>query len=85
MYYCDADFVSKAGRVPELDEIATKFLSAAADARDALLKEASVLAQAAGSTAQHYIKVMQKLASGSEEYLEKETNRCVCLISALVQ
>ena len=65
----------QAGRIPQLDELASKFISSAAGARTAILDEAKKLAKSADSTAQHYLRVMQKIASGSEEYLAKETAR----------
>ena len=41
----------------------------------ALLKEAGDLAVALGACAKHYLRVMEKVANGSEDYLEKETTR----------
>ena len=49
--------------------------------RQTLLKEASDLASALGAGAKHYLRVMEKVANGSEEYLEKESTRCVVIVS----
>ena len=67
----------KAGRLAELDALAEKFFESAADARQALLKEAKDLAATLGAGAKHYLRVMEKVASGSEEYIEKESKRYV--------
>lgn len=69
----------EAGRLPDFDTLASKFYGAAADARSAVYDEAVALAATAGSTAQQYLKVMQKVVNGSEEYIVKESNRCVWL------
>lgn len=67
----------KAGRIPEFDALASKFFTAAVDAKTSILDEATALATSAGATAQHYLKVMNKIANGSEEYLQKESARFV--------
>lgn len=67
----------QAGRIPQFDELASKFFSAASSARAALLDEATALAKSADSTAQHYLRVMQKIANGSEAYIAKESTRYV--------
>jgi protein disulfide-isomerase A6 len=69
--------VVKAGRHPELDELASQFLVATAKARDAIVKEAKILTAKAGPLTKHYLRVMEKLANDSEDYLEKEATRCV--------
>lgn len=66
-----------AGRLPEFDTLASQFVAAAGEARDAIYKDASALAASVGPTASHYVRVMEKVVNGSEEYLEKETKRCV--------
>ena len=71
---CVFTFV-QAGRIPELDKLASKFFSAAASARAALLDEAATLAKVAGATSQHYLRIMQKVVDSSEEYLTKESAR----------
>ncbi|KAH9923470.1 protein disulfide isomerase [Epithele typhae] len=70
----------KAGRVAELDALARKFFAEAADARQAIFKEAGELAAAIGSGAKQYLRVMEKVVNGSEEYLEKETNRLASIL-----
>nr|VWO94164.1 Thioredoxin 1 (Trx-1) [Ganoderma boninense] len=65
----------QAGRLAPLDALAAKFVAESADARQSLLKEAGDLAATLGAGAKHYLRVMEKVANGSENYLEKETTR----------
>ncbi|KAJ7126983.1 protein disulfide isomerase [Mycena epipterygia] len=65
----------QAGRLPELDALASKFFVAVGDARATLLKDAAALAVSAGVVSKHYLRVMEKLVNGTEGYLEKETKR----------
>ena len=65
----------KAGRLEQLDALAAKFFEETAAARQTLLKEASDLASALGAGAKHYLRVMEKVVNGSEEYLQKESTR----------
>ena len=65
----------KAGRLEQLDALAAKFYEESAAARQALLKEASELASTLGAGAKHYLRVMEKVVNGSEDYLEKESTR----------
>jgi protein disulfide-isomerase A6 len=65
----------KAGRVDQLDDLASQFFLAAADARKKIYEEAVTVAESAGSYGQHYLKVMQKVVNSSDEYLTKETTR----------
>ena len=62
-----------AGRLPSLDELAQKFITATGDVRATLLREAKTL----GEDAQGYIRVMEKIAKNSNEYIGKEMKRCV--------
>ncbi|KLO17216.1 protein disulfide isomerase [Schizopora paradoxa] len=71
----------QAGRVPEFDELAAKFYSASADARQSILDEAITLSKTAGAAAQQYIKVMKKVVSDTEAYLTKETTRLSSILS----
>jgi len=70
----------QAGKHLDLDELASKFLVATNDLRDSIYKEASVIADAAGSTSKHYIRVMEKIINGSEEYLDKEVKRLATIL-----
>ncbi|KAI0754039.1 protein disulfide isomerase [Daedaleopsis nitida] len=70
----------KAGRLAELDELATKFFEETAAARQTLFKEASNLAATLGAGAKHYLRVMEKVVNGSEDYLEKESNRLASIL-----
>lgn len=65
----------QAGRVAELDDLASKFISEAVDARNALFEQATALGSGAGSTGQYYLRVMEKVLKGSEEYITKEAAR----------
>ena len=48
---------------------------AEAAARQAIFEEASTLAKELGAGAKHYLRVMEKVVNGSEEYLQKESTR----------
>ena len=63
------------GRHPEFDSMASRFLSATGSARDKLYSDAELLAGAFGSKYKYYLRVMQKVINGTEEYIEKESNR----------
>lgn len=65
----------QAGRLPDFDTLAEKFFDAQGHARVAIFAEAEALAKTVGPAAKHYIKVMEKVVNGSEEYLAKETKR----------
>ncbi|KDQ59241.1 hypothetical protein JAAARDRAFT_33964 [Jaapia argillacea MUCL 33604] len=69
-----------AGRLSELDTLASKFFVATGEARDAVYKEAKQLASDAGETSKHYIRYMEKVVGGTEAYLEKEANRLASLL-----
>ena len=60
-----------AGRIPSLDELAQKFIDATADVRTTILGEAANL----GKEAKGYIRVMEKIAEKSSEYITKELKR----------
>jgi protein disulfide-isomerase A6 len=66
---------NEAGRIPELNDIVTKFLSANDEARKAVVKDVSELVSQAGETGRHYVRVMEKVLASGEEYLEKEVVR----------
>lgn len=68
---------SQAGRHLEFDSLASKFFLATGAARDAIYKEATVLAAKVGPAASHYVRVMEKVASGKEDYIVKESKRYV--------
>jgi protein disulfide-isomerase A6 len=69
-----------AGRVPELDTLASKFFSASGTARDTVYQEALALADTFGVAGKHYFRVMEKVVNGSEAYLEKETKRLASIL-----
>ncbi|KAJ7603743.1 protein disulfide isomerase [Mycena polygramma] len=71
----------KAGRLAEFDALASKFFSAASDARASLLKDAAALADSAGVVSKHYLRVMEKLVNGTEGYLEKEAKRLESILA----
>ncbi|KAI1787964.1 protein disulfide isomerase [Ganoderma leucocontextum] len=70
----------KAGRLEQLDALAAKFFDESAAARQTLLKEAGDLAATLGVGAKHYLRVMEKVVNGSEDYLEKETIRLASIL-----
>ena len=47
------------------------------EARDAVFKEASLLSGSVGPSAKHYLRVMEKVVNGTEDYITKESKRCV--------
>jgi protein disulfide-isomerase A6 len=55
--------------------LAGKFLVATSEVRDSIVKEASLLADKVGNTSKHYLRVMEKVVSSTEAYLEKEAKR----------
>ena len=66
------------GRIAQatsLDALAAKFLSSAAYLRSSVYDEAKALAETLGAAAKPYLKVMEKVANSSEEYLAKERKR----------
>ncbi|KAI0760753.1 protein disulfide isomerase [Fomes fomentarius] len=71
----------KAGRLAQLDALAEKFYNESAAARQTILKEASDLAATLGAGAKHYLRVMEKVVTGSEEYLEKESKRLSSILA----
>jgi len=60
-----------AGRIPSLDELAQQFIDATSDARTSILAEAAKL----GDDAKQYIRVMEKIAEKSTDYITKELKR----------
>jgi hypothetical protein len=68
-----------AGRHPEFDSMASRFVVATADVRDTLYKDAQLFARATGEKYKYYLKVMEKVLNGSEGYIEKEAARYVFL------
>ncbi|OJA12426.1 hypothetical protein AZE42_03387 [Rhizopogon vesiculosus] len=71
----------EAGRIPELDTLAQKFLAAAGDARDYIYKEALTVSGSLGETANQYIRIMEKIVNNSESYIEKESKRLASILS----
>ncbi|OAX39551.1 protein disulfide isomerase [Rhizopogon vinicolor AM-OR11-026] len=71
----------EAGRIPELDTLAQKFLAAAGDARDYIYKEALTVSGSLGETANQYIRIMEKIVNNSESYIEKESRRLASILS----
>ena len=65
----------EAGRHPEFDSLASKFFMATGAARDSVYEEASSLAVKVGPTASRYLRVMEKVVNGTEDYIAKESKR----------
>ena len=74
-----------AGRHPEFDSMASRFVSATSAVRDTLYKDAELLAQAFGPQYKYYLRVMEKLANGTGDYIEKESKRYVRCIACVVR
>lgn len=55
--------------------MASRFVVGTADARDTLYKDAQLFARATGEKYKYYLKVMEKVLNGTEEYVEKEASR----------
>jgi protein disulfide-isomerase A6 len=71
----------QAGRVAQLDSLASRFFSATADARSAVYEEALALAKTLGLSASPYIKVMEKVVNSSDAYFAKETKRLTSILT----
>lgn len=67
----------QAGRVASLDSLASQFFTALPSSRAELYDEAVVLGKDLGVGAAYYLKVMEKLVNGTENYVEKEAKRYV--------
>ncbi|KZV64435.1 protein disulfide isomerase [Peniophora sp. CONT] len=70
-----------AGRLPDFDEIASKFYSAEESTRQTILAEAATLADTIGPAAKHYLRVMEKVVNGTGDYLEKESKRLSSILA----
>ncbi|KIK82603.1 hypothetical protein PAXRUDRAFT_832171 [Paxillus rubicundulus Ve08.2h10] len=71
----------EAGRLPQLDSVAQKFLAATADAREAIYHEARILSESLGAASNHYLRVMEKIIGNSEAYIGKESKRLASILS----
>ncbi|KAJ7593108.1 protein disulfide isomerase [Mycena floridula] len=65
----------EAGRLTEFDTLANKFFVATGDARDSIYKEALALAASGKATSKHYLRAMEKMVNGTEDYIVKEAKR----------
>jgi len=74
----------QAGRHPKFDALASKFFTATGAARDAIYKEASILAAQVGPAAKHYIRVMEKVVKGKEDYFANESKRLTSILQKRV-
>jgi len=70
-----------AGRVGTLDTFASEILSALPSARATIYDEASAAASSLGTAGAYYLRVMKKLVDGSEDYIERESNRLKSLLN----
>ena len=70
----------QAGRIEAFDELASNFFSATADIRSEILVEAAKLAEEIGSTAAHYLKIMNKIIEKTDSYLGKESTRLASIL-----
>jgi protein disulfide-isomerase A6 len=67
----------KAGRIATLDTFARNLFTALPDVRATMYTEAKNAAEAVGTAGSYYLRVMQKLIDGPEDYIEKEVRRYV--------
>jgi protein disulfide-isomerase A6 len=74
----------QAGRNLEFDALASKFFTATGAARGAIYKEASALAAEVGPAAAHYLRVMEKVISGKEDHITKESKRLASILQKRV-
>jgi len=74
----------QAGRHLEFDALASKFFTATGAARDAIYKQASVFAAEIGPAATHYVRVMEKVINGKEDYVTKESKRLASILEKRV-
>ncbi|KAI0029709.1 protein disulfide isomerase [Vararia minispora EC-137] len=65
----------RAGRLPALDELASQFFIAAASERDTIYKSAAGIASELGGASKHYLRAMEKVLNGTEDYFAKESKR----------
>jgi len=65
----------EAGRITHFDELAAEFFAATGAARQTIYEKAKTLVDEANTTSKHYLRVMDKLVNGAEEYLQKEKGR----------
>jgi len=70
----------QAGRHPEFDSLAINFFTATGAARDAIFQEASTLAAEIGPAATRYLRVMEKVVNGREDYIAKESKRLASIL-----
>ncbi|KAJ7066967.1 protein disulfide isomerase [Mycena amicta] len=71
----------QAGRIADLDTLASKFMVAAADARSTIIEDATALVATAGALSNHYLRVMEKLSNSSEGYIQKEAKRLQSILA----
>jgi len=64
-----------AGRVGTLDSFAAELFSALPTSRAKIYEDATATAKSLGASGAYYLRVMQKVIDGSEDYVEKETKR----------
>ncbi|KAG9011056.1 hypothetical protein FRB94_008961 [Tulasnella sp. JGI-2019a] len=70
-----------AGRVATLDTFAAQLFSALPTSRAQIYEEATAAAKAVGATGAYYLKVMQKIVDGSEDWVEKESKRLTSILA----
>lgn len=71
----------QAGRHAEFDSLANKFIVASGKSRDWIYQEALTVASKTGAASKHYIRVMEKLLNGAEEYVEIESKRLTSILN----
>jgi len=70
-----------AGRVATLDTLASQFFAAAPTSRVSIYEKATTLGETLGDDASYYLRVMQKLVNGTDDYVEKEARRLASILN----
>ena len=60
-----------------MDDLAHRFVTGKGSSRKEVYDTAVGLVDSAGEHGSSYLRVMEKVLNGTDEYLEKETKRCV--------
>ncbi|KAF8520539.1 protein disulfide isomerase [Gautieria morchelliformis] len=84
--YCETnravggDLNDQAGRVPELDSLARRFSTVSPSGRKYVYDAAVEVAGAVGGHASIYLRAMEKVLNGTDDYVVKETKRLALIL-----
>ncbi|KAF8580793.1 disulfide isomerase [Ramaria rubella] len=71
----------QAGRSAHLDELAAQFVSAVPAERPTIYKKAKTASISAGKPGKQYLRIMEKLTDGKDDYLTQERTRLSGILS----